>query len=130
MRRIPAEIPVILSMILIGCGGNSMNKNGYRQIDQEEAWQMIRENEDVLVLDVRERYEYRTGHIPGAMLLPLDTIDRESAEAAIGEKDKKVLVYCRSGSRSRMAAKALTELGYTNIYEIGGIINWPYDIER
>ncbi len=130
MRRIPAAIPVTLSMILTGCGGNSMNKNGYRQIDQEEAWQMIRENEDVLVLDVRERYEYRTGHIPGAMLLPLDTIDRESAEAAIGEKDKKVLVYCRSGSRSRMAAKALTELGYTNIYEIGGIINWPYDIER
>lgn len=107
-----------------------MNKNGYRQIDQEEAWQMIQEDEDVLVLDVRERYEYRTGHIPGAMLLPLDTIDRESAEAAIGEKDKTVLVYCRSGSRSRMAAKALTELGYTNIYEIGGIINWPYDIER
>ena len=85
------------------------------------------DTQEVLVLDVREQSEYAGGHIPGAVLLPVGTID-EAAAAVIPEKDTTVLVYCRSGSRSKRAAKALAGLGYTGIYEFGGIMSWPYDI--
>ena len=82
-----------------------------------------------LILDVREQDEYDGGHIPGAVLLPLGSISEESAARVIPEKDTTVLVYCRSGSRSKKAAKALAELGYTGIYEFGGIRTWTYGIE-
>lgn len=111
-------------LMLTGCGGSA---EGYRQIGQQEA----RERMDaggVVVLDVREQDEYDSGHIPGAVLLPLGTIDETSAEQTIGEKDAEVLVYCRSGSRSKQAAAKLAKLGYTNVYEFGGIMTWPYEV--
>ena len=101
---------------------------GYQQISQQEAKKRM-DAGGVLVLDVREPAEYAGGHIPGAVLLPLGTISEASAAGVIGEKDAQVLVYCRSGSRSKKAAKALAELGYTGIYEFGGIRTWPYGIE-
>ena len=78
---------------------------------------------------MREQDEFDSGHIPGAVLLPVGTIDEESAAAVIPEKDSTVLVYCRSGNRSKTAAAKLAELGYTGIYEFGGINTWPYEVE-
>ena len=104
-------------------------ENTYQQITQEEAKDMM-DAGDVIVLDVREQSEFDAGHIPGAVLLPVGTITKDTAAAVIPEMDAVVLVYCRSGNRSKTASKALVDLGYTNIYEFGGINTWPYDIEQ
>ena len=100
---------------------------GYQQISQQEAKKRM-DAGGVLVLDVREPAEYAGGHIPGAVLLPLGTISEASAAGVIGEKDAQVLVYCRSGSRSKQAAAILARLGYSNVYEFGGIMTWPYEV--
>ena len=117
-------LPLVCSALLMftGCGAD-----GYQKISQEKAKEMM-DTQEVLVLDVREQSEYAGGHIPGAVLLPVGTIDEDTAAAVIPEKDTTVLVYCRSGSRSKRAAKALAGLGYTGIYEFGGIMSWPYDV--
>ena len=96
----------------------------------EEAKSMMEEQPDAVVLDVREQDEYDAGHIPGAVLLPVGTINEETAASAISGKDTVVLVYCRSGNRSKTASQALADLGYTQIYEFGGIKDWPYEVER
>ena len=129
MKRI---LPLFLLLLLLtGCGGtasNSSSENDYQQISQEEAKEMM-DTQDVIILDVREQDEYDSGHIPGAVLLPVGTIDEETAAEVIPEKDSTVLVYCRSGNRSKTASSALAERGYTNIYEFGGINTWPYETE-
>lgn len=98
----------------------------YVQITQDEAKRMMEEMESVVILDVREQDEYDAGHIPGAVLLPVGTIDEESAASVLADKDTVTLVYCRSGRRSKIAAEALAALGYTQVYEFGGVITWPY----
>lgn len=129
MKRL---LPLLFSFLLLltGCGaGGASEEKGYQQISQEEAKEMM-DNQEVLILDVREQDEYDSGHIPGAVLLPVGSITEESAAEVIPEKDATVLVYCRSGNRSKTAAKTLAELGYTGIYEFGGITTWPYDVEQ
>ena len=123
MKRI---LPMLISLLLVltGCGGNT--SDGYQQISQEEAKEMM-DSQEVIILDVREQDEYDSGHIPGAMLLPAGTIDEATAADVIPEKDSTVLVYCRSGNRSKTASSTLADLGYTNIYEFGGINTWPYE---
>ena len=101
----------------------------YHKINAADAKAMMDENDAVIVLDVREQYEYDAGHIPGAVLLPLGTIEAAAAEA-LPDKDAVLLVYCRSGNRSRTAANTLLELGYTQVYDFGGIIDWPYDVTQ
>ena len=121
-------IPLFLSLLLLaGCGGNTADSS-YQQISQEVAKDMM-DTQDVIILDVREQDEYDSGHIPGAVLLPVGTIDETTAAEVIPEKDSTVLVYCRSGNRSKTASSTLAELGYTNIYEFGGINTWPYETE-
>ena len=126
MKRI---FPLLLTFLLLltGCGGSGSDSS-YQQITQAEAKEMM-DTEEVIILDVREQDEYDSGHIPGAVLLPVGTIDGDTAAAVIPEKDSKVLVYCRSGNRSKTASSTLAELGYTNIYEFGGINTWPYEME-
>lgn len=120
----------VLTLGLAGCGGGIQKEEpGYQQITAQEAKTMMDVGAGTIVLDVREQEEYDQGHIPGAVLLPVGEITQESASAAVPEKDTVVLVYCRSGNRSKAAAGELAQLGYTQVYEFGGIQDWPYEIE-
>lgn len=105
-----------------------MNESSYQQITQEAAKEMM-DTQEVVILDVREQHEYDSGHIPDAVLLPVGTITEDTAAAVIDDLDTVVLVYCRSGNRSKTASQALVDLGYTNVYEFGGINDWPYEVE-
>jgi len=118
-------------MLLTACGQDKENDQGavYVNITAEEAKQIMDTEEGYIILDVREQEEYDAGHIPGAILIPYTQI-AEKAEEVLTDKDQLILVYCRSGRRSKIAAEALAELGYTNIKEFGGIIDWPYEVEK
>lgn len=100
----------------------------YTQISAKEAKARMDTEEDYILLDVRTQAEYEEGHIPGALLLPNETIGTD-AIPLLPDKDQLILVYCRSGNRSKDASHKLAEQGYTNVYEFGGIQEWPYDIE-
>ena len=100
----------------------------YVNITAEEAKQIMDSEEGYIILDVRTQEEYDQGHIPGAILIP-DTEVKVTAEDVLTDKDQLILVYCRSGRRSKLASEILVELGYTNIKEFGGIIDWPYETE-
>ena len=125
-RMLPAVLIILL--LFTGCGGNSVSENSYQQITQEAAKEMM-DTQEVVILDVREQHEYDSGHIPGAVLLPVGAITADTAAAVIDELDAVVLVYCRSGNRSKTASQALSDLGYTNVHEFGGINDWPYEVE-
>lgn len=130
MKRIVLIFSVVSAgMLFFACGGkgNEM-KNTYIRITASEAKQIMDEKSGYIILDVRRQDEYETGHIPGAALLPNEEIGKGAIEM-LPDKDQIILVYCRSGNRSRQAAQKLAELGYTNVYEFGGIIDWPYEIE-
>ena len=117
-------------MLLAACGQDIENSQeaGYVNITAEQAKGIMDSQEDYIILDVRTQDEFDESHIPGAVLIPHDEIT-EKAEDLLTNKDQLILVYCRSGRRSKLAAEALVELGYTNIKEFGGIINWPYETE-
>ena len=99
----------------------------YHSITPEEAKALLDGQEDVILLDVREQSEFDAGHIPGAVLLPSGYVSTRAAEV-LPDKDQTILVYCRSGNRSRTAANTLVNLGYTQVYDLGGIMNWPYEV--
>lgn len=123
-------ILLIILLIVSGCGTRAQETVlGYQQITAEEAKNMIDELDGEIILDVREQDEYDEKHIPGAVLFSVGMIDAETAEGVIPEKDTVVLVYCRSGNRSKTASSKLAELGYTQVYEFGGIKDWPYETE-
>ena len=117
-------------MVLTACGQDKENDQGavYVNITAEEARQIIDSEEGYIILDVRTQEEYDQGHIPGAIVISHEEI-AEKAEEVLTDKDQLILVYCRSGRRSKIAVEALVELGYTNIKEFGGIIDWPYETE-
>lgn len=94
----------------------------------EEAKKLIEAHPDALILDVREEEEYYAGHIDGAELLTLDTINEETAGFVIPSKDTELLLYCKTGRRSMLAAKILENLGYTKIWNLGGLLGWPYGL--
>lgn len=100
----------------------------YQKISAEEAKKMM-DNQEVIVVDVRTIEEYQQGHVPNALSLPLDSI-QDKAETTLANKETTLLLYCRSGRRSEAASQILLSLGYKNIYDFGGINDWPYDIEK
>ena len=123
-------ILLLTAMLLTACG-KAAEKNReavYENITAEEAKQIMDTEAGYVILDVRTQEEYDQGHIPGAILIP-DTEIKAKAENVLADKTQLILVYCRSGRRSKLASEALVELGYTNIKEFGGIIDWPYETE-
>ena len=101
----------------------------YQQITAEEAKKIMDSGEEHIILDTREQDEFDEGHIKGSILIPYTEIENK-AEEMLPDKDKLILVYCRSGRRSKIAAESLAKLGYTNIKEFGGIIDWPYEVVK
>ena len=118
-------------LLLTACGKDKENDQGavYVNITAEEAKEIMDTEEGYIILDVREQDEYDAGHISGAILIPFTQIEAKANEM-LPDKDQLILVYCRSGRRSKIAAEALAELGYTNIKEFGGILDWPYEVEK
>ncbi len=117
-------------LLLAACilGGCSREGAGYTCISPQEAKTLIDTQENYVILDVRTQEEYDGGHIPGAILIP-DTQIGELAQQMLKDRDQLILVYCRSGRRSKLAAQELADMGYTNVKEFGGILSWPYEIE-
>ena len=117
-------------VMLTACGQDKEKDQGavYMNITAEKAKEIMDSEEGYIILDVRTQEEYDEGHIPGATQISHEEI-AEKAEDVLTDKDQLILVYCRSGRRSKIAAEALVELGYTNIKEFGGIIDWPYEVE-
>lgn len=125
-------ILILFAMLLLTACGQD-NENGqeavYVNISAKEAKEIMDSQKGYVILDTRTQEEYNEGHIPGAILIPYDEI-LEKAETVLQDKNQLLLVYCRSGRRSKLAAEDLVKLGYTNIKEFGGIIDWPYAVEK
>ena len=121
-----------LSMLFMGCSDAEQEEQvmvSYEQISQEEAKALMESETDYVILDVRTEEEFAEGYIAGAILIP-DYAIKEKAESMLPDKDQLILVYCRSGRRSKLAASELVTLGYTNVKEFGGIIDWSYGIVK
>ncbi|MFA0816326.1 MAG: rhodanese-like domain-containing protein [Anaerofustis sp.] len=101
---------------------------GYKNISADEAKERLNENKNAVLIDVRSKDEHKQGHIPGSKNIPLDQIDQ--IEKIVKDKDKELIVYCLSGARASSACGALCQMGYTNVSNMGGIRNWPYEIKR
>lgn len=148
MKKLLCIVSVALCILLSACGNATsvgviggadgpteviVAKKGdramYEQITAEEAKEIMDNGEDFVILDVREKDEFDAGHIPGAVLIPYTEIDQKAKEI-LPDQEKQILVYCRSGRRSKIAAESLAKLGYTNVKEFGGVIDWPYDVEK
>ena len=122
-------IPILLSaLMLTGCAGMSDNQpNTYRQISMDEAVTMMAEETGYIILDVRRADEFAAGHIPGAINVANESIGTDELPE-LPDKNQLIMVYCRSGRRSKEAAEKLVKLGYTNIVEFGGILDWKGEI--
>lgn len=126
-----------LIFLIVGCKSNTENDkvdeeeiDSYQQISQEKAKEMMDSEQELAILDVRTLEEYEEGRISGARLLPNEEISEETVIEKFPDKEEVILIYCRSGNRSKQAAEKLVSYGYTNVYEFGGIITWAYEIEK
>ena len=120
-------ILILLAALLCLTGCSAEEKTMYHQIPQEEAKQMMARDDGHIIVDVRRQDEYDSGHIPGAVLIPNESIGTEQPEQ-LPDMNQIILIYCRSGRRSKEAAQKLANMGYINIYEFGGIIDWTGEI--
>ena len=115
---------LLAAAVFAGCGTQAA---GYRQVDMDEAQALMAREQNYIILDVRTAEEFAQGHIPGAIHVANESIGREEI-LQLPDKEQLILVYCRSGNRSKKASEKLVQLGYTNIVEFGGIIDWPGEI--
>ena len=113
----------LAAILLAGCSAPKETVS-YRQISMDEAITMMEEESGYIILDVRTPEEFADKHIPGAVNIPNETIGTEEIPE-LPDKDQLILVYCRSGNRSKQASEKLAALGYTNVVEFGGINSWP-----
>lgn len=127
---------LLLIVIAIGVGlmlsikdNNVEDKGKIRYVSMDEIVQIMKENENYIILDARTIEEYNEGHIPNAICIPNEMID-ESVTTRLPRKEQLILIYCRSGNRSKQATTKLANLGYTNLVEFGGIIDWDGEIEK
>lgn len=124
---------LIAALTIAGCGPSvssapSASSTSYEQISAQQAKELMDADDSLVILDVRTQQEYDQAHIPGAILLPLDQVE-ERAQTVLPHKDQLILVYCRSGNRSKQASELLAAQGYVNVKEFGGINDWPFDVE-
>ena len=134
-RKQFALLLLAVILLLAGCARSGQVMDGedmfrpaaYMQISQEEAREMMERDDGHVIVDVRRQDEYDAGHIPGAILIPNESIGTEPPQE-LPDLDQIILIYCRSGNRSKQAAEKLAAMGYTNVYEFGGIITWPGEI--
>ncbi|MBQ3049190.1 MAG: rhodanese-like domain-containing protein [Oscillospiraceae bacterium] len=118
-------LPILVSVLLLaGCANPTAQEIGYRQIGMDEAMEIMENESDYIILDVRTPAEFSEKHIPGAINVPNESIGSDEI-AELPDKEQLILVYCRSGNRSKQASEKLINLGYTNIVEFGGINDWP-----
>ena len=130
MRKIKRLLPLVLSLLLLSsCTAPGSSSLGYRQISMDKAVKMMKDEKNYIILDVRRPDEYAEGHIPGAINVPNEEIGTAEIPE-LPDKSQLILVYCRSGRRSKEAAGKLVKLGYTNIVEFGGINDWTGEIEK
>ena len=130
MNKIKRLLPILLSMLLLSsCTAPDSSAGSYRQISMDEAVDMMKKESGYIILDVRRPDEYAAGHIPGAINLPNEDIGSDEIKI-LPNKSQLILVYCRSGRRSKEASEKLVKLGYINIVEFGGILDWKGEIER
>jgi rhodanese-related sulfurtransferase len=148
MKKLSYVISVTLCILLTACGDATSigiiggadgptailvsekgEKAMYQQITPEEAKKIMDSGEEHIILDTREQDEFDSGHIPGAILIPYTEIENK-AEEILPDKDAQILVYCRSGRRSKIASESLAKLGYKNVKEFGGIIDWPFEVVK
>ena len=125
-------VPLLLAILLLaGCAETTGGENdaSYRQITMSEAVEMMASESDYIILDVRRPDEFAAGHIPNAVNIPNESIGADEIDE-LPDKDRLILVYCRSGNRSKQASEKLVRLGYTNIVECGGILDWKGEIEK
>ena len=125
-------IMLLISLSLFGmtaCDGGNEKSSTYEQITAEQAKTIMDTEKDYLIIDARTEEEFAEGHIENAILIPEYEILKR-AEKELPDKEQLILVYCRSGRRSKIASEELVKLGYTNVKEFGGIIDWPYDIVK
>ena len=132
MKKALSILTILILLLTAGCGASEQStesaaESTYRQISQDEAMEMMARDDGHVVVDVRRQDEYDAGHIPGAILIPNESIGCDSPEA-LPDYDQIILIYCRTGNRSKQAAEKLAAMGYTNIYEFGGINTWTGDI--
>ena len=129
MKRLILAFFVIF-VLLSGCAQPSGDSaTSYKQITQEEAKEMMTKNDGHIIVDVRRQDEYEEGHIPDAVLIPNESITDKQPEE-LPDLDQIILIYCRSGRRSKEASQKLTDIGYTNVYEFGGINTWTGEIVK
>ena len=123
-KCIPLILAISIIFVLAGCGTSAeQEENSYQQVSLEEAVEIMEEETGYIILDVRTEEEFSERHIPNAINIPNESIGSEELKE-LPDKEQLVLVYCRSGNRSKQAAEKLTEMGYTNIVEFGGINDW------
>ena len=121
-------VTILMVLTFAGCQKSNSAKV-YKQISMDEAVKIMAEQSDYIILDVRTASEYAQGHIPKAINIANESIGTEEIKE-LPDKDQLILVYCRSGNRSKQAAQKLADLGYTNIQEFGGIISWTGEVVR
>ena len=123
-------LPILLSTLLFtGCASSNNQANTYRSITMDEAVTVMAQETGYIILDVRRPDEFAAGHIPNAINVPNETIGTAEIPE-LPDKDQLIMVYCRSGRRSKEASEKLVKLGYTNIVEFGGILDWKGEIEK
>ena len=131
MKKIKGLIIMLLiSLSLFGmtaCNGENGKASTYEQITAEQAKTIMDTEKDYVIIDARTEEEFAEGHIENAILIPEYEI-KDRAEKELPDKEQLILVYCRSGRRSKIASEELVKLGYTNVKEFGGIIDWPYEV--
>ena len=123
---------LLISLSLFGmtaCDGENGKASTYEQITAEQAKTIMDAEKDYIIIDARTEEEFAEGHIENAILIPEYEI-KDRAEKELPDKEQLILVYCRSGRRSKIASEELVKLGYTNVKEFGGIIDWPYEVVK